>query len=254
MHRIVIKIGSSCIVNERLQSIFEDRMDSIAEDISWLRIDKKIEVILMSSGALAWGRLCMSMAGHDENCQDNQQLAGACGQVGIASAWAASIQKHEMLLGQLLLTPRDASSNTAISTIRTMLNQGVIPYINENIPTLEEYDNDNLAALVAHQLECDTLFLLSDVDGVYSANPKTDSNAVLINEINDVDSAISRFGGGSSSSLGTGGMMTKLLAAKCMSQIGVETIIGSGEQLNPIRAILSGSSGTVVKANRNSNA
>ena len=82
MHRIVIKIGSSCIVDERLQSIFEDRMDSIAEDISWLRKDMRIEVILMSSGALTWGRSCMSMAGYDKYCQENQQLAGACGQVG----------------------------------------------------------------------------------------------------------------------------------------------------------------------------
>lgn len=246
--RIVVKVGSSSIVDTNSETIFVDRLASIAEDISWLSRDMGKEVILMSSGALAWGRICMNAAKIGASYQDNPRIAGACGQVGIASAWSSSFRGQEMALGQLLLIPENVSLQAVRTAILGMLGCGIVPYINENIPTLEAYDNDGLAAEVARQLDCDALILLSDVEGVYSSNPMTNPGAVLIPEINDIDEALRRFGGGASSGLGTGGMLTKLRAAKTMSAMGIETIIASGERLNPLKNLADGVSGTIVRA------
>lgn len=214
MNRIVVKVGSSSIVNEKSQSIYEERINSIVEDIRWLIRDQNKEVILMSSGALAWGRVCMAQAGYAGGYQEQKWLSCACGQVGISAAWAASARKHGLILGQFLLTSESMRSTTLCSTIDEMLKHDVLPYINENIPTMEEYDNDGLVAEVSRHLGCDTLILLSDVDGVYSKNPKVDPNADLIKDIHDIDEAIALFGGTTSTTLGTGGMITKLNAAK----------------------------------------
>lgn len=247
MNRIVIKIGSSSIVDESNQRLFNDRISSIVEDIFWLREELNKDVILMSSGALSWGRVCMSGPKQDL-IQNNQQLTGACGQIGISSAWASAVQKQGAILGQLLLTPENTSSPTILNTLNEMLTHGIIPYINENIPIMQQYDNDFLASEVARQLQCDTVILLSDVEGVYSANPKIDKTAYLINEIENIDEAIALFGGESSTNMGTGGMFTKLKAAKSLGAVGVDTIIGSGEVLNPIKSIINGKSGTIIKA------
>ena len=248
MQRIVIKIGSSSIVNHDAKYLFTERMESIAEDISWLRKDLKHEVILMSSGALAWGRVCMAASGIEYKHQENLQMAGACGQIGIAAAWASAFRKHSLVIGQLLLDHENSSSTIVRDTIIKMQGCGMIPYINENIPTMEHYDNDALAAEVACQTGCDTLILLSDVDGVYSANPKTDSNAYLIPQIDDIDEALIKYAEKSSTNLGTGGMISKLKAAKTMSEIGVKTIIASGECLNPLREIINAQGGTTIRA------
>lgn len=247
INRVVVKVGSSSIINENSQSIIKNRMLSIAEDICWLTQDHNKQVILMSSGALAWGRVQMTAAGISKECQKNQQIAGACGQIGVSASWEDSLRKYNLVTGQLLLAPRDLSSDFVCNSILSMLKNNVVPYINENIPTFEQYDNDGLAAEVALKTNSDTLILLSDVAGVYSSNPKTDAAAQLIKEISNIDEALTRYGHETSTNLGTGGMATKLHAAKKVSKLGVNTIIASGECSNPLKEIFNGSSGTFIR-------
>lgn len=245
-NRIVIKVGSSSIIDNKNQQIRRSQMKSIADDVSWLMKSLNKQVTLMSSGALAQGRIAMKKMAMDDAAQKNQQILGAVGQVVVSSAWADAFREHDILIGQLLLTPESASSKIVKQTIEQMLKQGIVPYINENIPIMDEYDNDGLSAIIASQMKCDLLILLSDVDGVYNANPMTDKSTKKIKVINDIDEAIIKFGGGSASGVGTGGMLTKLNAAKAMSRIGIDTVIASGEMKNPIKAILSGDNGTLI--------
>jgi len=246
--RILIKIGSSSIVDTNANTLFSERMCSITDDILWLSRECDKEVILMSSGALAWGRICMSLVNTPKECMDNQQVSGACGQIGIAAGWAEAFQKKDAAIGQLLLVPEQVSSLTVKNTILHMFEHGMVPYINENIPVMGEYDNDGLAARVAGDLNCDMLILLSDVDGVYSDNPATNPDAALIPEINDIDEAIIKFGGNAVSGIGTGGMLTKLKAAKATALVGVDTIIASGQVQNPLRFLCNGGNYTRVRA------
>lgn len=243
-NRIVIKVGSSSIFDTNTGEIRNDRIKSIAKDISWLRKELKKDVLLMSSGALAVGKKHALEGGIPP--KDDQTL-GAIGQIDISNAWAGALRTQGLVMGQLLLTPEIAASSDIFkSTISKMLQKNVVPYINENIPIMDTYDNDGLSASVAKSAKCDLLILLSDVDGVYTDNPMTTPNAKKIAIIDNIDDAITKYGGGASSSVGTGGMITKLTAAKRMTDIGVETVIASGEIDNPIRAIAYGRNGTLV--------
>lgn len=243
--RIVVKVGSSTIFDSVSGQIRQDRLVSIVKDIRWLTQDLDKDVVLMSSGALATGREKLK----NSNLKvKSGQILGAVGQIDISYEWAKALKSENLIMGQLLLTPEALNKSSIVaSTIEDMLQNNIIPYINENIPVMNEYDNDGLAAKIAQSANCDLLVLLSDVDGVYTANPMTDENAQKIDVIEDIDAAIEKYGGGASSGVGTGGMYTKLAAAKLLADQNTETIIGSGEIENPVRAIVDGSNGTLVK-------
>lgn len=243
-NRIVIKVGSSSIFDADTDEIRTDRIISIAKDIGWLRKELKKDVILMSSGALAVGKKHAANEGIE---QENDQILGAIGQIDVSNAWAGALRTQGHVIGQLLLTPETAASSDIFKdTITKMLHKNVIPYINENIPIMDKFDNDGLSASIAKSANCDLLILLSDVDGVYTGNPMTDPSAKKIPVIDDVDEAIEKYGGEASSTVGTGGMITKLIAAKRMKDVGVKTIIASGEIDTPIRAINFGRNGTLI--------
>ncbi len=243
--KIVVKVGSSTIFDGETGKVRRDRINSIAADIKWLSTDLDSNVILMSSGALATGREILKKA---EISPNNEQILGAIGQIDISTAWAAALKGQSLVMGQLLLTPDVIDkSDIAEATIKHMFQNGIIPYINENIPIMEHYDNDGLAANVAKKTGCDLLILLSDVDGVYTANPAINPAAQKIDIIDDIDTAISKYGGGALSAVGTGGMITKLTAARLLLNAGVRTIIASGELDNPIRAITNERNGTLIK-------
>jgi len=226
-------------------TLITQRFFDVATDIAWLRKHRNLEIILMSSGALAWGRVGLANQGIDPT-DITPQIAGAIGQIGIAAAWATAFEKAGLLVGQYLLDAGAGKSALVTSNIDIMLRKGIVPYINENIPIMDNYNNDGLSAEIAQALGCKTLILLSDIDGVYTANPTTNSDAKFIPTITNIDDAIQRFGGGATSTVGTGGMLTKLLAAKEMKTIGVETIIASGITPHPLRAVYNEGMGTRI--------
>ena len=231
--RWVVKIGSALLTNEG-QGLDLERMDGWVTQMCQLR-KQGIEVVLVSSGAVAAG---MEKLGWLERPAALHQLqaAAAVGQARLVQAWEASFQKYGVQPAQVLLTHDDHSSRkrylNARSTLKTLLEMGIVPVINENdtvaTDELRFGDNDTLAALVANQVEADVLVILTDQDGLFTADPRTDPKARLIHEVRAHDSALDAMAGGGSGRLGRGGMQTKLRAARQAAASGAATIIVGG--------------------------
>ena len=231
--RWVVKIGSALLTNEG-QGLDLERMDDWVTQMCQLR-KQGIEVVLVSSGAVAAG---MEQLGWLERPAALHQLqaAAAVGQARLVQAWEASFQKYGAQPAQVLLTHDDHSSRkrylNARSTLKTLLEMGIVPVINENdtvaTDELRFGDNDTLAALVANQVEADVLVILTDQDGLFTADPRTDPQARLIHEVRAHDSSLDAMAGGGSGRLGRGGMQTKLRAARQAAASGAATIIAGG--------------------------
>ncbi|MEM9738668.1 MAG: hypothetical protein AAF829_02285 [Pseudomonadota bacterium] len=243
--RVIVKVGSSVLLKADQESLDTGQFAKIAKDIAWLKSEHGTEVMVMSSGALAAGRNALAADNKPEMCIQDTVL-GAVGQVEVSNAWRSAFRQSSLAIGQLLLSPETVANHVVRECIESMFDLGIVPYANENIPTFTSYDNDGLAASLARAINCSCLVLLSDVEGVYTKNPSEFADAELVSQISDVDEAIHRFGGGSTSGVGTGGMLTKLKAAKLMHGIGAETIIASGRGRQPIRSIFIDQAGTRV--------
>lgn len=233
--RLVVKVGSSLVTNEGA-GLDLDAIARWAEQIARLRAAGK-EVVMVSSGAIAEGmkRLGWKQRPHSMH---ELQAAAAVGQMGLAQAYESGFGRHALKTAQVLLTHADLADRqrylNARSTLKTLLALGVIPVINENDTVVTDEirfgDNDTLGALVANLIEADALIILTDQDGLYSADPRKDSSAQLVREGRAGDARLEAMAGGAGSAIGSGGMLTKVLAAKRAARSGAHTLIASGRE------------------------
>ncbi|MFO7576590.1 MAG: glutamate 5-kinase [Pelovirga sp.] len=230
--RVVIKIGSGVISNA--VGLENDRVAAISEEVCDL-LDRGLEIIVVSSGAVAAGKGQLGIVGRPQTIPQ-KQAAAAIGQTRIIREYRETFQSRNYNVAQVLLTRDDLSNRrrylNARNTVMTLLEYGVTPIVNENDTVVVEEirfgDNDNLSALVASLVEADLLVILSDVDGFYERDPSIDPLARLIPVVERVTPEIEAMGGGSHGVLGTGGMGSKLKAAKRAALSGVGTLIVNG--------------------------
>lgn len=243
---IVVKVGSSLIVDGKTGTARREWLKSLTADIAALKREGK-RVILVSSGAIALGRRVLGLKSGALKLEESQ-AAAAAGQVRLAGAYAELFRAEEFAAAQVLLTLEDTEERrrylNARATLKTLLDLGAVPVINENdtVATAEIRfgDNDRLSARVASMIGADQLVLLSDVDGLYTADPTRNSDARHIPLVEAITPEIEQMGGGSVSGLGRGGMEAKLVAAKIAGGAGCETIVAMGKTLNPIMALRKG--------------
>jgi len=245
--RVVVKIGSALLVERSTGRVNRSWLEALAEDIARLR-SRGQEVVLVSSGAIALGRRQLGLAPGKLRLEESQ-AAAAVGQIRLAHAWKEVLEQHDFTVAQVLLTLGDTEQRrrylNARNTLTALLKLGSIPVINENdtVATAEiRYgDNDRLAARVAQMVSADCLVLLSDVDGLYTADPTRDTGAKFIAEVPRITADIEAMAGGSASDVGSGGMATKVLAAKIAVAAGCHMCVAAGREQNPLRRIESGS-------------
>jgi len=243
---VAVKIGSSLLVDEDTGCVRQTWLSSLASDLADL-LRSGTQIVIISSGAIALGRERLDL-GEKSLSLAQKQACAAIGQAQLISAYADALAPHELVAAQALLTLNDTEDRrrwiNAKATITTLLELGAIPIINENdtIATDEiRYgDNDRLAARVAQMIGADLLVLLSDVDGLYDKDPSQNAHAAHIPLIENITPEIMAMGGGANQMRGTGsgGMATKLLAAKIATQSGCALVIAKGNSLHPLRALM----------------
>ncbi len=252
--RIVIKVGSALVTNGG-SGLDQTAIAQWAREIAAL-VRSKREVVLVSSGAIAEGmqRLGWSQRPHAMN---ELQAAAAVGQMGLIQVYESCFREHGLHTAQILLTHADLADRqrylNARSTLLTLLSLGVIPVINENDTVVTDEirfgDNDTLAAMVTNLVEADALVILTDQEGLFSADPRIDPAATLIPKAEATDTRLEKMAGGTSSTIARGGMLTKVLAAKRAARSGASTVIASGRQPNVLTRLAAGESiGTLLAA------
>ncbi len=244
--RIVVKVGSALLTDQETGRINRAWLDSLIEDL--LRLRKRgQQVILVSSGAIALGRRQLGLAKGALRLEESQ-AAAAVGQIRLAHAYKELLESRDVTVAQVLLTLEDSERRhrylNARATLETLLSLGALPVINENdtVATAEiRYgDNDRLAARVAQMAAADCLVLLSDVDGLYTADPNKDPAAAFIEEVLKITPEIEAMGGRSASDVGSGGMTTKILAARIAVSAGCHMCVAAGHHRHPVRRIEEG--------------
>ena len=245
--RLVVKVGSSLVTAEG-KGLDHQSLSGWAEQIANLVAQGK-QIVLVSSGAIAEGvaRLGWSKRPHALN---QLQAAAAVGQMGLVQAYESVFRTHGMHAAQILLTHEDLADRTrylnARSTLRTLLELGVVPIINENDTVATDEirlgDNDTLGALVTNLLEADCLIILTDQTGLFTSDPRRDTSAILVADAHAGDPELERMAGGVGSYIGTGGMLTKILAAKRAARSGAHTVICSGHEDNVLLRLAAGES------------
>ena len=243
--RIVIKVGSSTITYGNGKRNFS-RIDRLAREIADLANQGK-EIILVSSGAVAVGVDRLGLAAKPKTIP-GKQAAAAVGQGVLMHTYEKIFAEYGQIVAQVLLTRMDSVDRhrytNSRNTFLALLEHKVIPIVNENdvvaIDELKIGDNDNLSALVAGIVDADLLIILSDIDGLYTANPQNDPNAQLVPEVTDITPEIEASAGDAGSKVGTGGMFTKIQAAKMATSSGINMVIASGEEKDAISRILEG--------------
>jgi glutamate 5-kinase len=243
--RIVVKIGSALLVDDKTGAIKSTWLASLIDDITDARV-RGAEVIVVSSGAIALGRRSLGLPRGKLKLEESQ-AAAAVGQIALAHAWSEALRTRNVVAAQVLVTFADTEERrrylNARATLATLLAQGAVPVINENdtVATSEiRYgDNDRLAARVASMMSADCLVLLSDVDGLYSA-PPAQKGATFIPEVAEITRDIEAMAGKPLSGLGSGGMITKIEAAKIAVGAGCNMAIASGHELHPLGRIVAG--------------
>jgi glutamate 5-kinase len=238
--RLVIKIGSSLLVDQQTGALRRDWLDALVDDVAACRARGQ-DVLLVSSGAIALGRHSLGLGKKALHLEDSQ-AAAAAGQIRLAHAYQESLARHDVPVAQILLTSEDTEQRrrylNARNTMTALLAHGSVPVVNENdtVATAEIRfgDNDRLAARVAVMIGADCLVLLSDIDGLYSADPRKDGGAEFIAEVSEITPAIEAMAGATGSHGGSGGMVTKLQAARLASQAGCFMAIADGRGTHPI--------------------
>jgi len=243
--RIVVKVGSSLLIDAAAGQVKQAWLASLIEDIAALHREKR-DLLVVSSGAIALGRAVLRLPPGPLKLEESQ-AAAAVGQIELARTWSEALGRHGIGAGQILVTLGDTEERrrylNARSTIAKLLEWRAVPVINENdtVATNEiRYgDNDRLAARVATMVSADLLVLLSDVDGLYDAPPARSATAKLIPTIERITPEIEAMAGAAPSELSRGGMQTKIEAAKIATTAGTHMVIGSGRVDHPLRAIAS---------------
>jgi glutamate 5-kinase len=245
--RVVVKIGSALLVEESTGAVRRPWLDALVDDLAALKAEGK-EILVVSSGAIALGRRHFGLARRRSAKLEENQAAAATGQILLAHAYQESFARHGVTVAQILLSPDDTEERrrhlNARATLTTLLRLGAVPVINENdtVATAEIRfgDNDRLGARVAQMASADTLILLSDIDGLYTGDPRVDADAVHIPQVDQVTPAIEAMAGAAGTGYASGGMVTKLAAAKIAASAGTRMVIANGRALNPIRALRDG--------------
>ena len=243
--RLVVKVGSSLVTNDG-KGLDHAAIGRWAAQIAALRAQGK-EVVLVSSGAIAEGMQRLGWSKRPREI-DELQAAAAVGQMGLAQVYESRFTEHGIRTAQILLTHADLADRerylNARSTLLTLLRLGVVPIINENDTVVTDEikfgDNDTLGALVANLIEGDALIILTDQSGLFTADPRKDPNATLVGEANAGAPELEAMAGGAGSSLGRGGMLTKVLAAKRAAHSGANTVIASGRESDVLVRLAAG--------------
>ena len=246
--RIVVKIGSALLVENG--ELKRDWLEALVSDIVRL-MNSGAEVLIVSSGSIALGRGALGLPKGPLKLEESQ-AAAAAGQIALAQAYAGALETHGSKAGQILLTLGDTEERrrylNARATIGTLLKMGAVPIINEtdSVATSEiRYgDNDRLAARVATMASADCLVLLSDIDGLYTAPPSENADAVFLPEVPRITAEIEAMAGSAGSELSRGGMKTKIDAGKIATAAGTSMVITSGKELNPLARLGDGGRAT----------
>ncbi len=252
--RLVVKVGSALVTNNGA-GLDKNALDDWARQIAALRAEGR-EVTLVSSGAIAAGiqRLGWSKRPHEMN---KLQAAAAVGQMGLVEAYEKAFSRHGLHTAQILLTHEDLADRTrylnARSTLTTLLEMGVVPIINDNDTVVTDEIkfgyNDTLGALVANLIEADALIILTDQQGLYTADPRRDPAATLISEGRAEDRQYESMAGGAGTGISKGGMITKIRAAQRAARSGAHTCIASGREQDPLLRLAAGETiGTLLYA------
>lgn len=250
--RVVVKIGSSLLIGPD-GAARKAWMASVAADVAALR-SAGCEAAVVSSGAVALGRAALRLSGKLK--LEEKQAAAAAGQARLMRAWEEAFEPHRIPVAQALLTPDDTERRrrwlNARATLGALLSRGAMPIINENdtvaTQELRYGDNDRLAARLAQMISADALILFSDVDGLYTANPSSDPRAQRLALVTALTPDILAMAGGVTSAVGSGGMRTKLEAARIAGEAGCATIIAKGTDSHPLAALLGGAPHTLILA------
>lgn len=252
--RIVVKVGTSTITYPTGKMNL-GRMEKLVRELTDLANQGR-EIVLVTSGAIAVGMDRMGKKKRPRSIPQRQALA-AVGQGALMHAYGSLFAAYGRMAGQVLLTKENSRRHhqytNSRNALKAMLAMGVLPVVNENdavaVDEVKIGDNDTLSATVATLVDADVLIILSDVDGLYTANPATDKKAHLIPEVREITLDIEKLAGGTGSAAGTGGMRTKIEAAKIATRSGVTMVIASGEEDGVIRTVLNGEAvGTLFPA------
>ena len=252
--RWVIKIGSALLTNNGA-GLDRNAIDGWVDQIADLLLQGK-EVVLVSSGAIAEGMVRLGWQQRPDSIHE-LQAAAAVGQMGLIQAYESSFQRFDRLTAQILLDHDDMASRqrylNARGVLQTLMSLTVVPIVNENDTVVTDEirfgDNDSLAALVANLIDADMLVILTDKDGLYSANPDLEPDAHLIAQAMADDTSLDALAGGSNGTLGRGGMITKLQAARLAARSGCSTIIVGGRNANILHQVATGDEvGTLLSA------
>ena len=252
---LVVKIGSALLLTE--DRLNHDWLAAMAQDLADLAKDGK-KLAVVTSGAVSLGAAALGLK-RDALTLEQSQAAAAAGQIELARGWKDALAAENLPAAQILLTAEDTEQRrrylNARQTLTALLAHGAVPVINENdtvaTQELRYGDNDRLAARVAAMISADCLVLLSDIDGLYDADPTRHDNANFIARVTQIDPTIEAMAGGSGSAHGSGGMVTKLQAAKIAQSAGCHMVLAGGRGLNPLRALADKARATVFEAHEN---
>jgi glutamate 5-kinase len=247
--RVVIKIGSALFIDQQTGAMNRGWLEGVCADVADMRRAGK-DVVIVSSGAVALGRRELNIEGRLQ--LEGKQAAAAAGQIVLAHAYQEILRGFGITTAQVLLTLDDSERRerylNASKTLLTLLGYGAVPVINENdtvaTQELRYGDNDRLSARVAQMVSADCLVVLSDVDGLYTGDPRRDANARYVDEVTEVTREILDMAGGTGSSHGSGGMRTKLEAARIAVGAGCRMCIATGHVARPISVLLAGGKAT----------
>ncbi|WP_247894978.1 glutamate 5-kinase [Azospirillum brasilense] len=241
--RLVVKIGSALLVDSATGRMRREWLDALADDVAACR-KRGQEVVIVTSGAVACGREHLGLVGRALRLEE-KQAAAATGQIRLAAAYQETLARHGLTVAQVLVTLEDTEERrrhlNGRATIDTLLKLGAVPVINENdtVATAEIRfgDNDRLAARVAQMISADTLVLLSDIDGLYTADPRKDPDARHIPVVQELTSDIENMAGEPPPGYSSGGMVTKIVAARVALAAGCRMVIAKGKRMNPLAAL-----------------
>ena len=245
IQRIVVKVGTSTLTNENGHLDIE-KIRKIVLELSNLQ-DKGYDVILVSSGAVVAGMGLLNINEKPKTLAEKQMLS-AVGQVSLMQIYQTLFKEHNKIVGQLLLTKEEFSNRKRYLNMRNVCNaflkRKIIPIINENDAIVSNAlkikvgDNDTMSALVSGLIDADLLIILSDIDGLYNKNPRKYEDANLIHIVGDINEDIKKMAGAEGSKFGTGGMVTKIIAAEMVTKIGTSLVIASGDEPKNITRIV----------------
>lgn len=251
--RIVVKIGSSLLVEDESGRVKRSWLDTLADDIAALKAGGR-EVIVVSSGTIAIGRRHLALPLRDLRLEE-KQAAAATGQIRLAHAYQEAMARHGITVAQVLLSPDDTEQRrrhlNARATLSTLIGLGALAVVNENdtVSTAEMRfgDNDRLGARVAQMISADMLVLLSDVDGLYDRDPRSEPGARHLAVIDAITTDVEAMAGGAASRFSSGGMITKVTAARIATSAGCATIIADGREPHPLARLGDGGRHTLFK-------